>query len=220
MYVQREARLVYLAHPRTASRATAQALCEQAGFEPVGEHHGRRTDEVPAAEGWRALTTVRCHHDAVVSWYCYRYRTQAWENPLEHRPLTPEWLRRETKPWQGTYIRLDTGWLFTHLHLLDADAVIRYETLEEDLNGELTQRGLGRVQLPEVGKSPLRRGRPYQAFYDAETRRAVEEVFGGEMRRLGYEWQDLSEDPRRGGGSDAGDGSIRTAAAAVDQGAV
>ena len=38
MYVLRDKRLAFLAHPRTASQATAEAL-RGLGFEPVGAHH-------------------------------------------------------------------------------------------------------------------------------------------------------------------------------------
>lgn len=134
MYVHHSG-LVYLANPRTASRATAKALLA-VGFRMEGSHHSG--GDVPT--GFRTFTTVRDLYDTLSSW-----GRKLGENPgalgdilsrvlLEQRPIIEEW-----EPWT----------LFPHAR--DADVLLRYETLEADLNRLLVGYGLGPVKLERIG---------------------------------------------------------------------
>lgn len=66
MYLHRAKGLVYLANPRTGSRATAQAL-RSVGFEMVGSHHSPIPDDMDR-QGVFAFSTVRDLPETLWSW--------------------------------------------------------------------------------------------------------------------------------------------------------
>lgn len=169
MYYHPKKRLVYLAHPRTASVATAQAL-QRVGFLPSavkrsGRHHDPLDDE---RQGWRVLTTVRNAWDAAVSWVFFRCKGEP-----------PSWDLDTFKTHLGElnhYIRDGRMWW----HLEQATRVLRFERLEGDLADEV-----GELGLPRVNVSADRHGRHYRDFYMPETRDFVGELFAPEIAALG-----------------------------------
>ncbi len=120
---------------------------------------------------WIVFTTVRNHYDALVSWVCKRYK---------NRTQTP-WDLEAFK----TALRANV-WVEGHSlwgrHMHSADVVMRYESLELNLESVLGFR----LVIPPINVSEQRKGRPYREFYTDETREYVAERFGGEMRRFGY----------------------------------
>lgn len=160
MYLHRGSKLVYLANPRTGSTATATALMA-IGFEKVGRHH-----EAVEIEGkWVSFGVVRNHWDAALSWvlaYNYPMTVGSLEVALDNEYIS------ENKMW-GYH---------------SPDIVLRYETLEQELNDFLP----APVKLPIENASLNRKGRHYREFYDAETRCYVWDRFKDEIRELGYEW--------------------------------
>lgn len=194
MYYHREKRLVFLAHPRTASVSTARAL-QAIGFEKLGgDHHmrlwteGRKRpahlpDPKPWGETlvnrenrdtWTVFTTVRNHFDTAVSWIFLKARG----NPIE---WSVETFQRalDYNHW------VEPNRMFG-LHLDDADIVLRYECLESQLRILLGAHGLELGPLPRMNTSQARAGRPYRAFYRAPTREYIEERFSQEMSELRY----------------------------------
>lgn len=169
MYVHQETGLAYLAHPRTASVATGQALQHQAGFTQVAGHHGHTDHDGPA------FTAVRNHWDAVVSWHCGGHGDPG--------PLTPERCEEIIGGASGYLPRPDQLW---GLFRPRADIVIRYEGLDGSLNRVLTGFGVPAVELPDRNVSTGRRGRPYRAFYDDPSRKWVADRFADEIDELGY----------------------------------
>lgn len=168
MYIHNEAKLAYLANPRTASTATARALTE-IGFVRDGTHHSARK-----LEGFTTFAAVRNHWDAAVSWvfghHLGEYKDLVFTVETFTFALDNE-LVGKNKMW---------------IH--DPDFTMRYENLESDLYLVLTSAGLEAVLLPKENVSTVRGGRHYRGFYTDETRRYIQKRFEAEIERLGYEF--------------------------------
>ncbi len=189
MYVNREARLVYLAHPRTASSSVTRALQDECGFTNEGaNHHAKLNEFAPSRQagppisgaGWRVCTTVRHPLDALVSWWFYWTRERRAGDVFGRRWITHLWRVVEHFPVFGEM------WA---LHLPDANCVLRFENIESELNMVLGGRGLGPVELIHANAAEGREDRPYRTFYDESTLLWLEEVLGPENAALGYRWE-------------------------------
>ena len=174
--------MVYLAHPRTASRATSEALVQQAGFikqvkprSQIGDHEGIH-ENIP--DDWIVFTTVRNHFDTLVSWYFHKN-----PRPSEKPPFDKGFIQRSLATCY--FPILDRMW---GMHRPLASHVLRYERLDAELNALLEYRGLGPVELPELGVSENRQNRSYRIFYDEPAREYVEDRFHIEMAELNYSW--------------------------------
>ena len=186
-YVNPEARLAFLAHPRAASHSISRALQDQASFLCVPTHHGDRSvveRAYPESTDWTFFSVVRNDYDALVSWWYKRGKNDGhvfgptWIEQLEHeigngRPQPYPIL---AKPGEL--------WIYTD----ESDAILRCEQLDADLNELLIAHGLGPVTLPWDVKS-ARNGKPYQEYYDDVTRNWVAERYGEELRTWGYDWE-------------------------------
>lgn len=176
MYFHKDSNVIYLAFPRTASKATSSALSTQAGFSRSPNHHGRLWQAesfYPINNDTLVLTTVRNHFDWFVS-YAF----------MVHRiPLTVKVLS-DMSSTRLTYIDTE-GWLFDY-HRLQATHVARFEHLEEDVNKFLSIRGIRPVRIRLQNYSKSRKFRHYSEYYNSETRAFIEDKFGKEMEELGY----------------------------------
>ena len=175
MYYHRDARLIYLAHPRTASNATVEALLS-IGFKTHERHHGGICDAMERKQ-WYVFTTVRNHFDTAVSWVLRRTRDRrGWSREIVEWALTEpvnRWVW-ESEMWG--------------LHGHDSDEVLKYETLQGSLNALLNRFDLPSVELPRKNETQHRRGRHYHEFFDEDSRAYIEERFGEEMKRYGYKF--------------------------------
>ena len=200
MYLHHQAKLIYLATPRTASTATSAALL-RVGFErpsPPADHHMSLKSKSSPITGedrkqWTVFSTVRNPWDAAVSWASLKssvtfdsptpWSLDAFKIALD--PKVNRWLQPRKMYW---------------LHLKDCDLVMRYETLKEDLKHILTIAG---IQMPFLGHynvSMARRQRHYGEFYSAETRDYIGERFATEIRELGYSFDGRKESEIMGNG--------------------
>lgn len=189
MYYHPEKKLVFLAQPHTASHSVAYALLKH-GFRlgnpgvtlVNGEirrpyHHadlsigGHVTPE--NRKDWMVFSTVRNHFDLVLSraWKFAGFDPDVnWDKAesLFAQAMSPCW-------WLN-----GSGLLFGKFRP-DSDVLLRYESLDKDL-----EEVAGQMTLPEIHKNPARGGRPYQEFYRPATRRMVEDRYGDEIEELGY----------------------------------
>jgi len=181
MYLHKGKKLVYLAHPKTASHATLKAL-RSIGFEdeyPIRGHHanlhpsGLEVRWGAPREEWCAFTTIRNHWDWAVS--------LSFASPNPQFDL--ESLKKTLKPC----FYLAENEIFA-LHSHDADIILQYECIEEDLNWVLEMNGLGPVELEIVRPTVARLARPYQEFYTPDTRSYIAERFADEIERFGYKF--------------------------------
>jgi len=63
----------------------------------------------------------------------------------------------------------------------------RFENLSEDFARVCEALGLGRQQLPHVNAAPERR--PYQEYYDAETKSLVDSMFQADIEQFAYSFE-------------------------------
>ncbi len=176
MWVSNDLRMVYLASPKTASKATKEAL-RPFGFEKVKGHHTVISDH-PGPD-WTVFTTVRNHWDAWVSWFFF--------SGPRGLPFGVAWIKRWLQQQQQYYPHPSRGmyWLYTN----QADKVLRYEHLQEDLYDLFGWPAYPAPELTPVNVGALRKGRHYSRFYDDETREFVAEQFADEIEKYGYRFQ-------------------------------
>lgn len=179
MYVHAEAKVIYLAHPRTASASTSSALTT-IGFErPVErDHHckvyGPHSPVTPETrEQWFVFTTVRNHWDAAVSWgYLSSSPPTAkiWNETIFKDVLTTPWIEPNRMWW----------------HDQDADEILRFESLHRDFKRVLTACGLPTPELPHRNAAEGRSGRHYRQYYDGLAREYVAQRFKEEISKYDY----------------------------------
>lgn len=194
-------KFIYLATPHTASISTTKAL---AGIEgsvasdlhelkdidlgprkfPGGTHHAelfglqRQTPEYFTGREI-SVTTIRNPYDLIVTWWFRQRRNliEEWGREVTFREYVE--IVDENTPG-GPYIR--KGRIFWH----KVDEILRYESLQEDLN-----RFLERFELPRVELVPANvttdKG-PWQSHYDDGIRSIAERRFGQEAKEHGYEF--------------------------------
>ena len=180
MYVNRKAKLCYLASPRTASRAVRNALKQPThGFYQEGAHHDGPREGLDV-QGYTCFTVVRNHWDAVVSWW---YNARMYEK--EEKPSL-EWLALQFARNRGYYWPGKLFWFRDVPNII----LLRYENLEDELNHLLQARGLKPVVLPKFGVSEKREGRHYSTYYDPDTREFVKWCFLPEINELGYKFEE------------------------------
>jgi hypothetical protein len=190
VYVHKECKAIYLAAPRTASIATKDALIK-IGFRKkcfcpsgdgthawnCGKHHAtlRLLSE---RDKWTVFTTVRNHWDTAISWYFYN-------NSGERSLFRIDDIKHA----------FDNGWTKPHalwyLHTGNADRILKYESLDADLNAVLKAVGLPAVEVPHVHLSANRDGRPWRSFYDQEGYEYVKKRFWDEIVQYGYDKETL-----------------------------
>ena len=172
MYVLKD-KATFLAMERTASRAVRDA-CIKVGFEQVADHHdgpdqGHEMVGVP-------FTVVRNHWDYIVShWYNAKMNEQS-------DVITHSWLAfhfMQNRYWYRP------GSIFRFLEVPGV-RVLRFETLQDDLDEWFLELGLEPVALEMVGESEERAGRPYREFYNDLSAGFVAWCFRPEILKLGY----------------------------------
>lgn len=188
MYVVPSLKVVYLAQPRTASRACARLLKEEWGCNPLGAggHHAYRPKEVEryARVGYRVIVAVRNHFDIIVSWYHHNPR---WFD--QSRPEMRFWAFAKAFPThaRNTYVRPhQMYWGYQRI----ATHIIRYENLWDDFEEALGV-PIPRSKVEVIGKSDRK---PYRWYYeqtdendnDYGTREFIEQYYAEELERYGY----------------------------------
>jgi hypothetical protein len=169
MYVHEEKRVAFIAHPRTASTATGQALTGL-GFGQWINHHG--FDPKWDLTGWTVFATVRNPFDLMVSWYYHKKRHQ--EQTFQ------EWLPKFIA-LSNQY--LDQGMFFgTNF----CTRMMRYETLQKDFDFVLGEVGFPQTDIPLKNVSHDRPDKPLSEYYDHRLINLMRTHFNKEIRQNGY----------------------------------
>lgn len=186
MYLHEAAGLMFLASPRTASRATARAL-RSVGFHDLSDrilgtpsaiHHMSTavvSQHLDLGDDWTIFYTVRNHWDAIASWMFARDRSPT----VPFMASEIEAVAAENATWIGER----TLW---HLHGGPGRIVLRYESLAADLSAVLAAHAIDAPDLPPVGVSEERRGRPARELFTDGARDYVGARFAQEIARYGY----------------------------------
>jgi len=179
MYVCPEIKLVYLAQPRAASRAIAAFLQSVAVTERVVNHHYIDLDMVERyrADGWRVVTIVRNHFDAIVSWW---HHSPYWFNPPKGMNTFDLFVTEFATNRNNEYVvphRL--YWQYQPI----ATHIVRYENLWSEFSAATGLQPGERERSVYVGQSDRK---PYRDYYDAASRKFVEDFYAEELERYGY----------------------------------
>ena len=178
MYIHRSG-LIYLAHPKTASTSTMRVLLN-AGFVKPNRHDRHSTLYKDGTitpdnrEKFYVFTTVRNHFDAAVSWAFMKKRGGGWNLDLFKRALDPG---------SNPYIKEHSLWW---MHSDDADRILKFESLQEDLDKLFTEYQIPVAKLPMENVTNARGSRAYREFYNDTTRAYVEERFKDELEKFEY----------------------------------
>ncbi len=185
-------KLLYLAHTRVASWATTKALCQIGGkYVQTGQSGGGRGHHALFPEVIKyieyedepVVCTVRNHYDALVSWWL-KYTREGRGQPdfllflkshLDNSPFIQE------------------NRLFSR-HLCYADHVLRYESLETDLNTLLERVALPRVKLEHINTTAGKLH--YSTYYTTEIKAFVADFFAEELAALGYQFVEVAMDKK------------------------
>lgn len=175
MYIHTRADLIYLAHPRTASQATRDALFEL-GFIQHNDHHSRLPSRMQTGD-YSVATTVRNHFGALVSWWHATHRKYV---------LGPDYIDKLFTA-EPTYFPVKNRmWAF---HAPSAGTILRFESLLADLNSWLDAGGLPTVdEIPRVNVTDQKHGAPYTAFVPQPLVAYVRIHFREEMEEYGYDY--------------------------------
>lgn len=158
MYIHQEKKIAFIAHPRTASSATAHTLMAM-GFEIL---HGHHDIDLPSdLEGWTVGCTVRNPFDTLVSWYHNKPRNNIFDL----------WLP----------IFLNGCHLFDN-HLMFygqpfATHVLQFETLQNDFDWFCADADLPITIIPPRNVSVRREDSSFMGHYNARTAKMVIERF-------------------------------------------
>lgn len=132
MWIHPEKKLIYVANPTTASRATQKALLEVGGYEPPLNHHAT-VDELRHAylignfrrADWIVFATVRDPRDWFVSRYCGAV-------PVRRKPSV-EGFQRWFPSAIREYLNVARKNRLFYIHWDTTDEFMKYERLGNDL---------------------------------------------------------------------------------------
>lgn len=166
--------MIYLAAPRTASRATQRALCKAHGFEQAegrAHHYCPKKRDIP--KGYSIATTVRDHFTALESWW--------WKMNTDACLQRPRWIEIEDAKdvfldKQG-YFWWTSNVMWPYRKQSGADVILRFESLNADLSAWLGET----VEVPPYGALQGHRPRLTE-----DCREWVREKFHEEREELGY----------------------------------
>jgi hypothetical protein len=185
MYIIDRLRVIYLAQPRTASRAVTTVLQDQFGaYSDVGywpnhhwgTHHGCDLEllgKLRKDKRFVIVSAVRNPFDYLVSWF------EHLKGNRTHDDFDRFVRRIETEPTTEGFFAPHKP-LFWALQPL-SDIIVKYENIEEALS-ELLQEPL---KLPVVGAT-VRNG--YCKYYTKKLRRYVEERYSSDLYLYGYKY--------------------------------
>lgn len=162
-------KVLFLAHPRTASTAMRNML-EAQGGQVINPHHiGFDEPEVKKQyHGEPVLVVIRNPYDMLVSWWGVRTWTR-------DRGSTLASFISGFNDMKGNFQR--NGKLFYHLPA--ATIVLRYEELDETLKPALTRLGIKTFDLPHINETAGKGD--WRSYYDAAAIENANRRFGDEI---------------------------------------
>lgn len=166
-------KMLFVAHPRTASTALRNALLG-AGGKVVGMHH----DMVEALQdfhcGEPVLSVIRNPYDVLASWWFVRTFDRANSKPL-HEFIA------SFKDTKGNFCR--NGRMFYHTP--HSDIIVRYEEMPSSLDKALSRCSVEPLQLETLNVTTGKK--PWRDIYYPRAVQAANERFGFEIEEHGYE---------------------------------
>ena len=166
MYLHYEKKLGFIAHPRTASTATAHVLM-QMGFEILHGHH-----EIVTCldDDWELFCTVRNPYDVLVSWFY---------NQRREKPFTlwlPEFL-------DGCHLLQGERMFFGQSA---CKHILHFENLQEEFEHVMNEFDLPLVEIPRRNVSQLRDRPSFIGYYNFQSAQMVLERFSKDFHNNEY----------------------------------
>jgi len=173
-------KLVFIAHPKMASRSVRDAIVRLKGRQ-CGSHHEIVNDELEKQRerGASIGCVIRNPYDVMVSWY---YHMEKRHGRKGVRPFS-KWIREVIANGNG---HLEYG-MYKGYHL--CDTVMHFENLDEDWKAWTEKCGLRHEPLGYVGVSLARSYAPYCEHYDQKAYEAVTNHFAKEIELGGYKFE-------------------------------
>lgn len=186
MYFNEDKSVAYYAHPRTASKSTAEAL-KDVGFNIRGSHHFApvqtphcEQQDVRVPDCDVSFCVVRNHYDAFVSW------AHHMEVPNAGGVLTKndiETVFEEQKRFFNTEGEREEMWPYRSI----SDFVLRFEYFPECLHKLADKFDIGELDVPHHHNSKRDKSTTEELTQDA--RKFIEEHFSEEIAELRYHFQ-------------------------------
>lgn len=182
MWVIRQ-KMVFIAHPKMASRSVREAMKKNSGFQ-VGSHHAIEPErlEEERRRGASIGCIIRNPYDVMVSWYFHMEVRKAARDNRRPVPINsfPDWLDYILPKGNG-YI--EHG-LYPGYRL--CDTVMQFENLFMEWKAWCKKCRVIYYPLEHLGKSESRDCEHYSTYYDNESREKVRRKFAEEIALGGY----------------------------------
>jgi len=167
VYVHQEKKVAFIAHPRTASTATAHTLMKM-GFVIKGNHHAY--EPTWDLYDWDVICTVRNPFDVIVSWFYNKPREKPFSLWL------PEFL-------DGCHFLQGERMFFGQPA---CNHVIHFENLQEEFEYVMDNVGLPLLKIPQRNVSMGRKDRSFMDYYNFHTARMVTKRFRQDFLNNNY----------------------------------
>ena len=180
MYLHHYKKIGFIAHPRTASTATAHTLM-QMGFEITSlGHHGMANS---MDNDWKFFCTVRNPFDVMVSWYYAQKREHSFGMWL------PIFLRechffQDTRMFYGQTMGTRGSRMFFGQE--NCTRVMHFETLQDDFDGLCNDFGFHPRTIERRNVSVRRVFENYMSRYNFKRARMVSNRFRDDFIENGY----------------------------------
>jgi len=129
----------------------------------------------------RTFAVVRNPFDRLVSLYCWGFQ---WCYPSTFKEFVREVCKGTYTDYHGVRYKPQWEWLTDAQGIMRVQHLVRYERLQEDFPVLLKTLGLPPMKLLKTNAASKRTA--YRDYYDAESRRWVEEHYKVDLQRLGY----------------------------------
>lgn len=160
-------KLIYLAHPRTASIATERGLAKALPWrcKKTANHHARLDEITWKLGNEKIITTIRDPLDMLASWWVVY--------PKYHHVMT---FSEFIKTYDHCMMSID-GRLFYFLK--DCDAYMTFENLQDDFDKIMKGYGFPTAKIPMTNITPNKK--PFMTYHTDETITAMWERWPKDM---------------------------------------
>ncbi len=145
--------------------------------------------------GYLKFAVERNPWDRQVSLYFHREWKKSNQSPAFDTDMRSPWYRNTE------YCKLDNWSIYAIGGDIVADRILRFETLEEDIECLVKDLGISNLDLPRK-RSEYRSERPhYSTYYSDETRDIIGRWYQREIEALNYEFEDRRSPSTKPGSS-------------------
>ena len=179
-------KLIFIHIPKTGGGSIEKTFCHP--YDGVGIHYDEDLTE-ELCKKFYMFTFVRNPWDRMVSQYAYRPFLRKHEFPYAVKYIEELYIEEYGEDSPELIHLLPQTELNGHKDLFKyVDFIGRFENLQEDFKQICKANGLSnyRRRLPSVHFSGFRP--PYQTFYDEESKKIVEQMWGCDAIKFGYQF--------------------------------